>query len=448
MKTTMIRKFTLLYVFLLASLVVNGQGIVVKSMGQNINDLSASTNPRMDENGNPCGLVKVKSLSSDLRFKGQVVGEVENKVNEYWVYMAQGSKELRIIHPNFFPVDIDFSTYGIGGVDSKSTYVLSLTEKKYDAGKTSLKVIVKPATALLKVDGILIDGNESDGYYQLYLPKGPHTCKVEQIGYRPYAEVVTTGKEPQSITVDLESIMSELEIISKTATAQIYLDGELKGNGQWKGAILPGEHSVEVRQDNFKTEKRNIMLEEKENKAITIPELSRLKQTVRITTHPKRVPITVDGQKMFSPVELQLETGMHYVSIKIEGYEPYRKEFELTEQNNQNITIQLQPEKRRKWESEDYYRELLEEYNKAYEGDVNVIEDFLNDAYSFYVRKGGEGDKGYVVFWLKVHPDIVGWMQRQQEESNETFEELVEHCRKYGEPELALKIEEFLKLRK
>ena len=130
MKTTMIRKFTLLYVFLLASLVVNGQGIVVKSMGQNINDLSASTNPRMDENGNPCGLVKVKSLSSDLRFKGQVVGEVENKVNEYWVYMAQGSKELRIIHPNFFPVDIDFSTYGIGGVDSKSTYVLSLTEKK------------------------------------------------------------------------------------------------------------------------------------------------------------------------------------------------------------------------------------------------------------------------------------------------------------------------------
>ena len=66
------------------------QGFKVKEFKQIINDGSAFHAP-MDEDGHPCGLIKVRTDDPSLKFKGNVIGEVENKTNEYWVYIMRQS---------------------------------------------------------------------------------------------------------------------------------------------------------------------------------------------------------------------------------------------------------------------------------------------------------------------------------------------------------------------
>ena len=167
------------FIYILLVLVVSiafssnsfSQGFKVKEFRQNMSDGSAFHAP-MDSEGHPCGLIKVRTDDGELKFKGNIVGEVDNKTNEYWVYMAQGSKSLNILHPAFMPLLINFDDYNIGEVASKATYILTLSEQKYNKEKCGLVAIVKPETAALYIDEIFIENLSGNGLYQLYLPKG------------------------------------------------------------------------------------------------------------------------------------------------------------------------------------------------------------------------------------------------------------------------------------
>lgn len=76
-------------------------------------DLSASTQPRNDLNGNPCALVKVQLATADATFEGNVIGDVAYSQGEYWVYMSAGSYMLNIKHKSFVPLFVNFRDYDI-----------------------------------------------------------------------------------------------------------------------------------------------------------------------------------------------------------------------------------------------------------------------------------------------------------------------------------------------
>jgi TPR repeat protein len=103
------------------------QNVVVKNVETSLKDASASTNPRIDENGISCALLKVFTLDRNVQFSGNVVGPVENKTNEYWVYLKKGSSEVNVSSPAFSKMLISFDDYGIGPLQSKVTYNMTLT---------------------------------------------------------------------------------------------------------------------------------------------------------------------------------------------------------------------------------------------------------------------------------------------------------------------------------
>lgn len=385
------------------------QGFKVKEFLQNINDGSAFNAP-LDEAGHPCGLIKVRSDNGELKFNGNIVGDVENKTNEYWVYMAQGSKLLNILHPNFMPVRINFEEYGIGEVASKATYILTLTELKYKKEKSGLVAIVKPKTAALYIDDVFIENMSGDGLYQLYLSKGDHVCRIEQRGYRPNIQVVTTGKATQNLNIELESVMAELEVKCKTGTAEILVDGELKGNGSWKGTIFPGEHQIEARQQNFESWVKSISIAEKESKIMSIPELNRSMGKLRIVTTPDNLPVNVDGKYIgMSPCVIDVETGNHNVSCKTYGYNQYRSDVEVKSRKQTDLTVLMEIDNN----IDDYDKDL---YIKAYKGEQDAIKELADNIIGSFYR-GGEGNPVEAVFWLErySHPeellDFEGWIK-------------------------------------
>ncbi len=98
--------------------------IKVKSMEMALNDLSASTNERKDLNGIACALVRVMLMDSDPKFEGNVTGSVNKRGMQYLVYLSAGSKYLRVIPADHFPLMVSFADYGISALESKKTYDL------------------------------------------------------------------------------------------------------------------------------------------------------------------------------------------------------------------------------------------------------------------------------------------------------------------------------------
>lgn len=108
---------------------INAQDIIVKSFELSLSDLSASTMSRLDENSIPCSLLKVATINKNVQFIGNVVGAVENKTNEYWVYLKSGSEKITISSPSFSQITILFSDYEIEPLLSKRTYNMTLVFK-------------------------------------------------------------------------------------------------------------------------------------------------------------------------------------------------------------------------------------------------------------------------------------------------------------------------------
>lgn len=77
-------------------------------------DLSARTFSVKDLNGANCALIKMYIAIPDVRFQGNIIKIEENTPGEYWIYMTEGSKELRVNIPNSLPIDINFLNTDVG----------------------------------------------------------------------------------------------------------------------------------------------------------------------------------------------------------------------------------------------------------------------------------------------------------------------------------------------
>lgn len=122
-------------VILLSLLLANGisaQDIEVKKFEPMAKDQTAALSPRKDINGNDCALVLVHTLKQSMEFEGWVVGDVEYKDDVYWVFMANGSKHLKIKHPDYQTKTVLFSEYGIGNLKGGQMYNLYIVDETKD----------------------------------------------------------------------------------------------------------------------------------------------------------------------------------------------------------------------------------------------------------------------------------------------------------------------------
>ena len=122
--------------------------LTVNSFSCDLVDLSAATHPREDLNGDICALVKVQMRFNEaaVSFGGNVMGDVQEQKNEYWVYLTQGTKRLKITHPNYpqlLVVFADVSNGEIKALESKMTYRL---------------VINVPAQQVIEVHDTIVEG--------------------------------------------------------------------------------------------------------------------------------------------------------------------------------------------------------------------------------------------------------------------------------------------------
>ena len=199
------------------------QELSVKGMRLDAGDLSASTYERKDLNGAACALVKVQLAANGARFEGNVIGDVAYKTGEYWVYMTDGSRELRIKHPNFLPLHVHFANYGIErGVKSKQTYTLTLLMPQTGGIEQKQKLIINytPANATVLIDSKLYKGN---GRAEAVLPVGSHSYVIAAEGYETAeATVKLTASAPRTVTEHLVAVQqTSAQSIAQQAASSV-----------------------------------------------------------------------------------------------------------------------------------------------------------------------------------------------------------------------------------
>ena len=159
---------------------VQAQRLTAVSMTPSLNDPSASLQRRMDLTGVPCALVKVQFATPDVGFEGNLIPPVEYKDGVYWVYMTDGSRELRMKHhselPVFLPFHVSFADFGIAKLKSLTTYSLKVQKENAQ----NLIIDYTPVTAKVIVDLKEYRGN---GHVELDLPAGRHDYRIVEDGY-------------------------------------------------------------------------------------------------------------------------------------------------------------------------------------------------------------------------------------------------------------------------
>ena len=203
---------TLLSIVLLFAAISSAiaQKLTVESFKLASSDLTAQTQPRKDLNNRNCALIKVGLGLQGVQFEGSIIGNVENKTGEYWVYMPQGNRMLKVKHPNYAPVMVTFADYGVEKLESNRTYELVVTASGGAQAEQKQKLTIRytPSSATVLVDNKMVKG--MNGVAQTTLPVGQHSYIVFCDGY-----------DSEEGTVKLKaSTPSNLQItLSKDATA-------------------------------------------------------------------------------------------------------------------------------------------------------------------------------------------------------------------------------------
>lgn len=209
----------ILFLFLIPSSFA--QKLKVESFAISEGDLSAVTPARLDENDRNCALIKVGIALDGVQFEGNVMGNVIPKLGEYWVYMPQGSRQMKVLTQSFLPVMVTFADYGIEKLESNRTYVLILTKPMsiIEQKKQALIIKYSPSSATVLVDNKMVRG--TNGVAKVVLPVGQHSYIVASDGYEseegtvklkaaaPSNLQITLSKETNTISTSTNDVATQ-----------------------------------------------------------------------------------------------------------------------------------------------------------------------------------------------------------------------------------------------
>ena len=199
------------------------QVATVKSMGKTL-DFISGNDQRRDFNNDLCALLKIQVLDDILDVEGNVMGEIVNRGVEKWVYMAKGSKNLKIHFKNHLPLKIIFLDYNIGDLEGNCVYELVLEvpnspSQNRTITKQTMVLEYRPVDATVMVDSKIRKGN---GRIELLLPVGEHKYMIAAEGYITIEGVVELKENSKleivrnlSLDYDDQSMQKDSNLIQK-----------------------------------------------------------------------------------------------------------------------------------------------------------------------------------------------------------------------------------------
>ena len=337
----------LLSVFALLNTVI-AQKLSVESFVLASTDITAQTEGRKDLNGDACALVKISFVGDMLDVEGNVIKPLVKRNNETWVFMTQGSQQMKVITKDNLPLMVSFADFGIEKLQSNRTYLLILSkpsgsQEPVDAGGNFYAISVQPKDAKVSIDGML-QASSSDGEYSAMLAYGSHTYKVEAGGYISKSGSFIIGKGDMTpIKVSLVSAMATLSVNCPTPDVSLYVDKKPVGSLPWNGSLKEGMHLLEVRKNGYRSQQKTVHLAQQQTLDVAFDELFAIQGNLSVNFKPFGSDVYVDGVKVGqSPCVFNgVLVGNHEVEVRKLGYTIFRQTVTISERQTAIISGSL-----------------------------------------------------------------------------------------------------------
>lgn len=91
-----------------------------------INDISARVHEVKDSNNEPCALIKLQTNDDLVSVEGNLVRIEKQDSMEKWIYVTEGTKQVKLFFKRHLPVSLSVADYGMEELKGGTTYVLKI----------------------------------------------------------------------------------------------------------------------------------------------------------------------------------------------------------------------------------------------------------------------------------------------------------------------------------
>ena len=315
----------------------------------------ARTQPRKDNNGEPAVLVLVQVLASNIQVDftaNYLLGNVEKKASEYWVYMAAGAKSLEVHCDGYEKIRVDFSEVSQGQIPSlvkQCTYELVISVPGMMQNTTQapqrqfFKFRVNPSNAVVTV---WENGKEQilpmkEGVASKMFNYGTYSYRISANRYHSEEGSFTLSDTQREMSVTLRPKFGYLTVQGDNTSRGAYLFATNARTGDMTQlGTIPlsnkeldaGTYTLHVQQNKYKDYSKTIVIEEGKTTSVR-PVLDANFAQVTLTTQ-EGADILLDGSRLGTGrYSGTLELGEYVIETRQSGYKSSYTTLTITPQS-------------------------------------------------------------------------------------------------------------------
>ena len=315
----------------------------------------ARTQPRKDNNGEPAALVLVQVLASNIQVDftaNYLLGNVEKKASEYWVYMAAGAKSLEVHCDGYEKIRVDFSEISKGQIPSlvkQCTYELVISVPGMMQNTTQapqrqfFKFRVNPSNAVVTV---WENGKEQilpmkEGVASKMFNYGTYSYRISANRYYSEEGSFTLSDTQREMSVTLRPKFGYLTVQGDNTSQGAYLFATNAQTGDMTQlGTIPlsnkeldaGTYTLHVQQNKYKDYSKTIVIEEGKTTSVR-PVLDANFAQVTLTTQ-EGADILLDGSRLGTGrYSGTLELGEYVIETRQAGHKSSYTTLTITPQS-------------------------------------------------------------------------------------------------------------------
>jgi hypothetical protein len=318
---------------------------VIRSFTLAERDVSALRYERQDANDEACAIIKVRTDLRGLAFDAgkNLVGDIDLKSGEYWLYVSPGENRITIYKDGFITKHFPLPLL----VETSKVYVLEVTNKqKATAATGSLILVTEPSGAVVKIKELAgLELTTPDTLRNF--PAFPYSVSISKFRHTTIDTILTVHPgEIISHQISLTPGWGDVLIDVEPEDAEIFFDnkygatGDQNFVGDAKGIDI-GRYTLSIRRDNYYLQEQEVEVLSGQTKTLQF-KLQPMLGVLKAET-PVGATLHVDGKAVgIIPYTDTLLIGSSQITLSAEGYLEMTKTIIITENNITYVNEELQ----------------------------------------------------------------------------------------------------------
>ena len=357
MKHTKHLLFLLLLMLALPAFAQHKAKFHIVSFAENPHDTSPQIYEKLDSDGHPYAIIKVKSNTPDDNLRAYnfsfalIPHIVEVRDGELWVYVGRNAKHVSISRDGYQSVQ----RYDLGlTIQPGRAYEMQLSVEPQKIMKQMVRFNISPVEAkaiiMYKSDRPgateqLFGTADDNGAVAKNLELGKYSYKIISDNCYPSEGflMLDNANVTHIENVVLRANFARVSLVAGNGVS-IFVDGENKGVGSWNGILKEGTYSIECRKAGHKSTVETLKIEEGKDVTLTLSHPEPITGSLSITSTPLDAVVTIDGKAYgLTPRNINdLIIGNHKVTVSKDGYLSQEFEVAITENEIFERSVELE----------------------------------------------------------------------------------------------------------